>query len=217
MGFLSKGLGAIAAGGIGLGLSSFNSILKQINGSSQQKDANAMAMQAWNIANDYNHPINQMARLKSAGLNPNLVYGSGSVTGNTSGAPGLVGGTVSTGVESAFKGLNQILGFAQGKATLDNTKAQSQASQAAAGASAAQASNLQAQAAINETRNRYEEKSQIADLDYKRALAEKTKAEASIAKGEANIFGDTGGSKGANTLLDIGKGVAKTARGIFKR
>lgn len=217
MGFLSKGFGALAGGTFGLGFSSFNSILKQINGSSQQKDANAMAMQAWNIANDYNHPVNQMARLKAAGLNPNLVYGSGSVTGNTASAPGLVGGGISTGVESAFKGLNQVLGFAQGKATLDSTKAQAQASQAAAGASSAQAANLNAQAAINETRNKYEEKSQIADLNYKQALAEKTKAEASIAKGEANIFGDTGGSKGANTLLDVGKGIVKTVRGIFKR
>lgn len=34
----------------------------------------------WSMANDYNHPVNQMARLKQAGLNPNLVYGSGSVT-----------------------------------------------------------------------------------------------------------------------------------------
>ncbi|AZL82804.1 DNA pilot protein [Apis mellifera associated microvirus 59] len=35
--------------------------------------------------NDYNSPQNQMARLKSAGLNPNLVYGNGSAV-NTSAA-----------------------------------------------------------------------------------------------------------------------------------
>lgn len=34
-------------------------------------------LQQWNRANEYNLPINQMARLKQAGLNPNLVYGSG--------------------------------------------------------------------------------------------------------------------------------------------
>lgn len=38
----------------------------------------------WNNANHYNSPEMQMARLKDAGLNPNLVYGNGSVTGNTS-------------------------------------------------------------------------------------------------------------------------------------
>lgn len=37
----------------------------------------------WNRMNEYNHPMNQMARLKDAGLNPKLVYGTGSVTGNT--------------------------------------------------------------------------------------------------------------------------------------
>lgn len=39
----------------------------------------------WNRQNAYNHPAMQMERLKNAGLNPNLVYGSGSVTGNVSG------------------------------------------------------------------------------------------------------------------------------------
>lgn len=37
----------------------------------------------WNRNNEYNSPIQQMQRLKEAGLNPNLVYGSG-VTGNSS-------------------------------------------------------------------------------------------------------------------------------------
>lgn len=39
----------------------------------------------WHRQNEYNSPQNQMKRLKSAGLNPHLVYGTGSVTGNTSG------------------------------------------------------------------------------------------------------------------------------------
>lgn len=34
----------------------------------------------WNMQNDYNHPSKQMQRLKEAGLNPNLVYGSGATT-----------------------------------------------------------------------------------------------------------------------------------------
>lgn len=40
----------------------------------------------WELNNEYNSPSAQMERLKAAGLNPNLVYGSGSVTGNTSGS-----------------------------------------------------------------------------------------------------------------------------------
>lgn len=34
----------------------------------------------WNRNNAYNHPAEQMARLKAAGLNPNMVYGNGGAT-----------------------------------------------------------------------------------------------------------------------------------------
>lgn len=40
----------------------------------------------WAMQNEYNSPEAQMARLKAAGLNPNMVYGSGSAA-NTAGAP----------------------------------------------------------------------------------------------------------------------------------
>lgn len=39
----------------------------------------------WNKGNAYNAPQAQMDRLKSAGLNPNLVYGSGTVAGQSAG------------------------------------------------------------------------------------------------------------------------------------
>ena len=45
----------------------------------------AKNLEMWNMQNEYNHPKSQMSRLKEAGLNPNLVYGNGSV-GNTSGS-----------------------------------------------------------------------------------------------------------------------------------
>lgn len=45
----------------------------------------------WNRANDYNSPSAQMARLQSAGLNPNLIYGSG------------VGGAAGTAAQSMPK------------------------------------------------------------------------------------------------------------------
>lgn len=44
-------------------------------------------MQAWREQNAYNAPDQQMARLQAAGLNPNLVYGSGAVGNTTSGVP----------------------------------------------------------------------------------------------------------------------------------
>jgi hypothetical protein len=38
------------------------------------------ATEDWNRVNAYNHPTQQMARLREAGLNPNLVYGNGATT-----------------------------------------------------------------------------------------------------------------------------------------
>lgn len=43
------------------------------------------ALADWHMQNEYNHPSQQMARLRDAGLNPNLVYGNG-VEGNAGGA-----------------------------------------------------------------------------------------------------------------------------------
>lgn len=50
-------------------------------------DQRKFDLKMWNQANLYNSPEMQMERLKKAGLNPNLVYGSGSVAGQTSGPP----------------------------------------------------------------------------------------------------------------------------------
>lgn len=53
----------------------------------------ADAIADWNMQNDYNSPAGQMARLRAAGLNPNLVYGNGADaqsqgTVRSSGVPG---------------------------------------------------------------------------------------------------------------------------------
>lgn len=45
----------------------------------------ADSLSDWAMQNEYNHPSSQMARLRAAGLNPNLAYGNG-VDGNASGA-----------------------------------------------------------------------------------------------------------------------------------
>lgn len=42
---------------------------------------NADNLKFWNMQNEYNSPQAQMSRLKAAGLNPNLMYGSGASTG----------------------------------------------------------------------------------------------------------------------------------------
>lgn len=45
-------------------------------------------LENWLIQQEYNTPANQVARLRAAGLNPNLIYGNGSAaTGNASSGP----------------------------------------------------------------------------------------------------------------------------------
>lgn len=215
MGFLKSVVSAVTSP---FNSSTYTSMFKDFSGRSQQDDANAMAMKAWNLANDYNSPKAQVERLVAAGLNPYLV----NLAGNTAGTPALTGGNVSTGTQSLFSGLNDIIGAVQGQANIRNTYAQTSASQAAAGASAAQANYTNAQMEGQETKNKFLEKTMIADLDYKKAqtrlaeqTARKTSAEADIAQGEATIFGGAGGSKGVKTFTDIFKGGARLVRGFF--
>ena len=217
---VGSAIGSVLANPI-LGQASF--FTDSFSGKKQQENANKMAMAAWNMANDYNHPVNQMKRLQEAGLNPLLVYGSGSVTGNTTSQPALVGGGISTTAESAFKGLSNVLSVLQGQANLDNTHAQTQASNASATLSGAQASNVNAQTAINQIKAGYEEKNAIADLDYKRALTEKTRqdtrvssANADMVEAENELFGAVGGTKGANTAGGVLKGTGKFIRSIMR-
>lgn len=51
----------------------------------RQQRADRENIRFWNMQNQYNHPLAQIERLKEAGLNPNLIYGS-SVAGATGSA-----------------------------------------------------------------------------------------------------------------------------------
>lgn len=46
------------------------------------------ALADWAMQNEYNHPSSQMARLREAKLNPNLVYGTGAVANNAGAVKG---------------------------------------------------------------------------------------------------------------------------------
>lgn len=74
---------SVVKGAVGLGqdvLSGWFNTRQQtkLNDNAFQQD-----LQMWNLQNQYNDPVAQMQRLSKAGLNPNLVYGGGNVTGNT--------------------------------------------------------------------------------------------------------------------------------------
>lgn len=67
MGFLEAGLG----------------LYQGLRGEQLQRDTNALNYEMWQKQLEYDKPVNQVARLKEAGLNPALMYGTGS-TANTS-------------------------------------------------------------------------------------------------------------------------------------
>lgn len=86
----------------------------------------------WNMQNAYNSPTAQMSRLRQAGLNPNLVYGSG-VTGNSAGsAPQYEPIKVQRATMEPYRGWNLGLSDAvstymaarQNKAQIENMEAQ---------------------------------------------------------------------------------------------
>lgn len=78
MGFFSwlGNLGSTAAGAAGLSLAQGGLNLGGSLLSSYLSNRHDLKM--WRMQNDYNSPQAQMARLKAAGLNPNLIYSQGS-------------------------------------------------------------------------------------------------------------------------------------------
>lgn len=81
---------AIGAGGDLLG-SAVNAISTGLTNRAQRRWSEKMYdrqyqdnIRFWNLQNEYNAPEAQMNRYKAAGLNPNLVYGSGSSAGTAS-------------------------------------------------------------------------------------------------------------------------------------
>lgn len=102
-----------------------------------QKDAADLAwrrnLEQWNRANLYDSPAQQMARLKGAGLNPMLVYGTGNPAGGSNASPQMQ--TISPQYEYQAQGANRLDGsFATSiqdmqlkQAQIDNVKASTRA------------------------------------------------------------------------------------------
>lgn len=87
MGILSpEGATAVAGGAQAVG-SFFGQLAANKTNLKLARQARAYDLKMWNMQNEYNSPQNQMARLQEAGLNPNLAYGSGSVSGNVTSSP----------------------------------------------------------------------------------------------------------------------------------
>jgi hypothetical protein len=71
-----QGMSRILTAGIGAAGSVLSSVIGNIGAKKREENARRANIQFWNMQNQYNTPKQQMQRLKDAGLNPNLIYGS---------------------------------------------------------------------------------------------------------------------------------------------
>ena len=112
-----------------------------------QQEQNEWNLNLWRMNNDYNLPVNQVQRLKAAGLNPALMYGANGSTGiSASPAQGVNPARINPVINS-FSGVTDTIGavfdrllqqkIAQSgiaKNTADSTKALADAAEASANA-----------------------------------------------------------------------------------
>lgn len=74
------GIGGLIQGAAGIA----GSVIQNRGNQKLANQAQQYELEMWNKSNEYNSPQAQMKRLQQAGLNPNLVYGTGNVSGQTS-------------------------------------------------------------------------------------------------------------------------------------
>lgn len=144
------------------------------------------SLNMWNLQNEYNSPTQQMARIRTAGLNPNLVYGNG-VAGNSAGsAPQYEPAKFNAPTMQAYRGWNlgisdaisQFLAYRTVKAQVDNMEAQNGLIRQQTATEATKQANIAASTSRSEfDLNMAKElkdvsvSSAIADMNYKQAGA----------------------------------------------
>lgn len=75
------GIASAALSGLGALFGAESDTEREVKASKElMQYQNRIAVENWNRQNEYNHPLKQMERLASAGLNPHLVYGQGAQT-----------------------------------------------------------------------------------------------------------------------------------------
>lgn len=78
---IGAGASLLGSGANALATGSMNKKTREYNTEMYERQK-ADNLSHWHLQNDYNSPTAQMERLRSAGLNPNLVYGNGTVANN---------------------------------------------------------------------------------------------------------------------------------------
>lgn len=189
-----SGLGTIASSAIGAGAQREANIqnmqlAKYQNNwqTAENEKAYARSLEMWNMQNQYNSPTAQMSRLRQAGLNPNLVYGSG-VTGNNAGsAPQYQPAKIQRATMEPYRGWNlglsdaasMYMAMRQNKAQVENMEAQNKLIKEQARTEGIRQGNI----AISTARSGFDLDlaRELRDVSIGRAIAEKNLSEASAA------------------------------------
>lgn len=123
---------------------------------------NAWNVEQWERENEYNDPKNQMARLKAAGINPNLAYSNGNVNNVAAASPQMTSGAPSSPVDMSALGQRPTFGQAIQMAL------QTESMRANIDAIKANTRKTLADANISETQAKYEDVKQKLGLDISR-------------------------------------------------
>lgn len=153
----------------------------------ENEKAYARSVEMWNMQNRYNSPTAQMSRLRQAGLNPNLVYGSG-VTGNSAGsAPQYQPAKIQRATMEPYRGWNlglsdaasMYMAMRQNKAQVENMEAQNKLIKEQARTEGIRQGNI----AMATARSGFDLDlaRELKDVSVSRAIAEKNLSEASAA------------------------------------
>lgn len=186
------GLGSIVGSAIGAGAQRRANIQNmqlakyQNNWQTAENDkAYARSVEMWNMQNQYNSPTAQMSRLRQAGLNPNLVYGSG-VTGNSAGsAPQYQPAKIQRATMEPYRGWNlglsdaasMYMAMRQNKAQVENMEAQNKLIREQARTEGIRQGNI----AMSTARSGFDLNlaRELRNVSIDRAIAEKNLSEAS--------------------------------------
>lgn len=145
------------------------------------------SIEMWNMQNQYNSPTAQMSRLRQAGLNPNLVYGSG-VTGNNAGStPQYQPAKIQRATMEPYRGWNlglsdavsAFMAMRQNKAQVENMEAQNKLIKEQARTEGIRQGNI----AMSTARSGFDLNlaRELRNVSIDRAIAEKNLSEASAA------------------------------------
>jgi hypothetical protein len=104
--------------------SAISDLLTNSGNRANQKRADQYNQAQWNRQNEYNDPSAQMARLRKAGLNPNLIYGSSSAGATGQASPAPLSKAAPYSVQNPLKDITQFANLRAKDAQTNNSLAQ---------------------------------------------------------------------------------------------